>query len=202
MNEIRCPHCGKVFQVDESGYTQLLKQVRDAEFERDMAERERLLDAAHRSAVQAAETRVRAEGERALAERDGKIAQLQAQLERQGDAVNLARVTAEREAAERAARRAEEQRQQVSERDARIAELEQQRRNLLFLVCRILQAAPGYRLRPSELAVGNVGDLSCLGQETYASLLNRMERDYPARTSKEGTSQATPCCPFLCRAGK
>ena len=126
MNEIRCPHCGKVFQVDESGYAQLLKQVRDAEFERDMAERERLLDAAHKSAVQAAETRVRAEGERALAERDGKIAQLQAQLERQGDAVNLARVTAEREAAERAARRAEEQRQQVSERDARIAELEQQ----------------------------------------------------------------------------
>ncbi len=97
MNEIRCPHCGKVFQVDESGYAQLLKQVRDAEFERDMAERERLLDAAHKSAVQAAETRVRAEGERALAERDGKIAQLQAQLERKDDAVSLARATAERE---------------------------------------------------------------------------------------------------------
>ena len=126
MNEIRCPHCGKVFQVDESGYAQLLKQVRDAEFERDMAERERLLDAAHKSAVQAAETRVRAEGERALAERDGKIAQLQAQLERKDDAVSLARATAEREAAERAAKQAQELQGRLAERDAKIAALEQQ----------------------------------------------------------------------------
>ena len=126
MNEIRCPHCGKVFQVDESGYTQLLKQVRDAEFERDMAERERLLDAAHRSAVQAAETRVRAEGERALAERDGKIAQLQAQLERKDDAVSLARATAEREATERAAKQAQELQGRLAEREAKIAALEQQ----------------------------------------------------------------------------
>ena len=126
MNEIRCPHCGKVFQVDESGYAQLLKQVRDAEFERDMAERERLLDAAHRSAVQAAETRVRAEGERALAERDGKIAQLQAQLERKDDAVSLARATAEREATERAAKQAQELQGRLAEREAKIAALEQQ----------------------------------------------------------------------------
>lgn len=126
MNEIRCPHCGKVFQVDESGYAQLLKQVRDAEFERDMAERERLLDAAHKSAVQAAETRVRAEGERALAERDGKIAQLQAQLERKDDAVSLARATAEREATERAAKQAQELQGRLAERDAKIAALEQQ----------------------------------------------------------------------------
>ena len=126
MNEIRCPHCGKVFQVDESGYAQLLKQVRDAEFERDMAERERLLDAANKSAVQAAETRVRAEGERALAERDGKIAQLQAQLERKDDAVSLARATAEREATERAAKQAQELQGRLAERDAKIAALEQQ----------------------------------------------------------------------------
>ncbi len=126
MNEIRCPHCGKVFQVDESGYAQLLRQVRDAEFERDMAERERLLEEAHKSAVQAAETRVRAEGDRALAQRDNTIAQLQAQLDRQGDAVNLARVTAEREAAERAAKEARELEGRLAEREARIAALEQQ----------------------------------------------------------------------------
>ncbi|MDO5709383.1 MAG: DUF2130 domain-containing protein [Coriobacteriales bacterium] len=126
MNEIRCPHCGKVFQVDESGYAQLLRQVRDAEFERDMAERERLLEEAHKSAVQAAETRVRAEGDRALAQRDNTIAQLQAQLDRQGDAVNLARVTAERETAERAAKEARELEGRLAEREARIAALEQQ----------------------------------------------------------------------------
>ena len=84
----------------------------------------------------------------------------------------------------------------------RLAELERQRENLLSLVCRILQAAPGYKLHPSELAVETVGDLSCLGQETYAMLLNRMVREGRAHTSKVCTSQAKPYCPFLCRSEK
>ena len=59
----------------------------------------------------------------------------------------------------------------------RLEELERQRRNLLLLVCRILQGSPGYRLRPSELAVGSVGDLSCLSQESRACLYNQMVKD-------------------------
>lgn len=61
--------------------------------------------------------------------------------------------------------------------DQRLAELERQRRNLLFLVCRILQGNPGYKLHPSELAVENVGDLSVLSQEAQASLHNRMVKE-------------------------
>ena len=34
MQEIRCPHCGEVFQVDESGYAQIVQQVRDKELKR------------------------------------------------------------------------------------------------------------------------------------------------------------------------
>lgn len=67
----------------------------------------------------------------------------------------------------------------------KLAELDQQRKNLLSLVCRILQAHPGYKLRPSELAAETVGDLSCLSQEARACLHNRMERDYHVRTSIE-----------------
>ena len=40
MNELKCPNCGQVFQVDESGYSALLQQVRDAEFSKAI-ERER-----------------------------------------------------------------------------------------------------------------------------------------------------------------
>lgn len=40
MNEIKCPHCGKVFQVDESGFADIVKQVRDGEFQRELAKRE------------------------------------------------------------------------------------------------------------------------------------------------------------------
>lgn len=61
----------------------------------------------------------------------------------------------------------------------RLEELEQQRKNLLFLVCRILQAAPGYKLRPSELAPETVGDLSSLSQEAVCSLLIRMTKEDP-----------------------
>ena len=35
MNEIKCPNCGEVFQVDESGYASILKQVKDKEFEKE-----------------------------------------------------------------------------------------------------------------------------------------------------------------------
>ena len=40
MHEIKCPNCGQVFQVDESGYSQILQQVRDEQFEKELATRE------------------------------------------------------------------------------------------------------------------------------------------------------------------
>jgi hypothetical protein len=39
VNEIICPHCHKAFKVDEAGYADILKQVRDAEFEQQLHER-------------------------------------------------------------------------------------------------------------------------------------------------------------------
>ena len=41
MQEIKCPHCGKVFQVDETGYTAIVKQVRDKEFAKEVEQREK-----------------------------------------------------------------------------------------------------------------------------------------------------------------
>ena len=43
MKEIKCPNCGKVFQVDESGYAQIAQQIRDQEFARELAKREQEL---------------------------------------------------------------------------------------------------------------------------------------------------------------
>jgi hypothetical protein len=39
MNEIKCPHCGKAFKIDESSFAAILKQVRDGEFEKELHER-------------------------------------------------------------------------------------------------------------------------------------------------------------------
>lgn len=43
MQEIKCPNCGKVFQVDESEYAQILRQVRDEEFKKELEQREKEL---------------------------------------------------------------------------------------------------------------------------------------------------------------
>ena len=35
MQEIKCPNCGKTFVVDDAGYAQIVRQVRDSEFDRE-----------------------------------------------------------------------------------------------------------------------------------------------------------------------
>ena len=39
MNEIICPHCTKAFKVDEAGYADILKQVRDSAFDQQLHDR-------------------------------------------------------------------------------------------------------------------------------------------------------------------
>lgn len=41
MQEIKCPKCGEVFAVDESGYAQIVQQIRDREFEKELKRREK-----------------------------------------------------------------------------------------------------------------------------------------------------------------
>ena len=45
MQEIRCPNCGEVFQVDESGYNRIVQQIRDKEFSKELERREKELEA-------------------------------------------------------------------------------------------------------------------------------------------------------------
>ena len=52
MAEIKCPKCGTSFKVDESGYAEILKQVRNEEFSKDLAEREHLLMEKYRNQIE------------------------------------------------------------------------------------------------------------------------------------------------------
>lgn len=74
MNEIKCPHCGQVFTVDESGYAALLNQVRDHEFQRELNERVSLAEKNREQdmalAVAKAEEELRAQ----IAQRDSRLA--------------------------------------------------------------------------------------------------------------------------------
>ena len=80
MNEIICPHCSKAFKVDEAGYANILKQVRDSEFERLLHERLELADREKQAALKLAEVTLRSELQSAAADKDFKIQSLEAEL--------------------------------------------------------------------------------------------------------------------------
>ncbi len=81
MHEIICPHCKKAFKIDEAGYADILKQVRDKDFEQQLHERLELAEQDKRNAVELATTKVTSELEKATATKDAEIQGLKAQLD-------------------------------------------------------------------------------------------------------------------------
>ena len=79
MNEIMCPHCKKVFKVDEAGFADILNQVRNQEFEKELYERLELLEKDKESAVKLAEANAKNELQADVAEKDAEIARLKAE---------------------------------------------------------------------------------------------------------------------------
>ncbi len=128
MNEIKCPQCGTVFQVDETGYAKIVSQIRDSEFARELEQRERSLVEQREQAVRLAVAQERSRAQESAASSAARIAELEALLEsakREGVA-GIEALKRDQEARERAAR-AEHARvlaDAAAERDARIAELE------------------------------------------------------------------------------
>lgn len=80
MNEIICPHCGKVFQVDERGFADILRQVRTAEFDKEIAQREGMLQEQNAQAVKLAVAKAQQDAQAETAQRDARIAELETRL--------------------------------------------------------------------------------------------------------------------------
>lgn len=80
MNEIKCPHCGKVFQVDERGFADILRQVRTAEFDKEIAQREGMLQEQNAQAVKLAVAKAQQDAQAETAQRDARIAELEMRL--------------------------------------------------------------------------------------------------------------------------
>ena len=81
MNEIICPHCGKAFKVDETGYADILKQVRDKEFDAQLHERLELAEKEKSNAVELAKANLRTQLKGETQEKESTIQSLKAQLE-------------------------------------------------------------------------------------------------------------------------
>lgn len=94
MHEIICPHCHKAFKIDEAGYADILKQVRDGDFEKQLHERLELAEREKRDAIALAEANVTNALQKTAAAKDTEIQALKAQL----DAGEVARKLAVTEA--------------------------------------------------------------------------------------------------------
>ncbi len=80
MHEIICPHCGKAFKIDEAGYADILKQVRDGDFEKQLHDRLELAEQDKQSAVELAMTKAASQSQMAAAAKDVEIQELKAKL--------------------------------------------------------------------------------------------------------------------------
>ena len=133
MQEIKCPNCGEVFQVDESGYAQIAQQVRDKEFEKELSRRQQDMDAKRTSDL----TIARMEQEKIyqekltskdqqIAEKDRQIEQLQAQLTNSETEKRLAVTEAVQFKEKEGDAAVSKKEQQLAEKDQEIARLRAQ----------------------------------------------------------------------------
>jgi hypothetical protein len=115
MHEVICPHCGKAFKIDEAGYADILKQVRDSDFEQQLHDRLELAEQDKRNAIELAQAKIASEMQKAATAKDAEIQDLKARLDA-GEVARKLAVTEARSAVER-------------ERDALANELEHAKRD-------------------------------------------------------------------------
>ena len=112
MHEIKCPNCGKTFDIDEAGYADILHQVRDEAFDKALQERLALAEQDKKNAVELAETKIAGEMAREAAKKDAEVERLNAELKSSAELVQ-AKVTGELK-------------EQAAKQDAEIARLKEE----------------------------------------------------------------------------
>lgn len=80
MHEIKCPHCGELFSIDESGYADIVRQIRDETFDNALQERLVLANNERALAIELAEAKIKQESVEASSIKDAEIERLKAEL--------------------------------------------------------------------------------------------------------------------------
>lgn len=133
MQEIRCPKCNEVFQVDDSGYSQIVQQVRDKEFEKEAARRAEELEKAKNSELKILEMEYEKKLESALSEKsdditdkEKRITELEARLESMESEKQLAVANAVSEREKRFSEESSKAQKAISDKESLIKQLELQ----------------------------------------------------------------------------
>ena len=79
MQELKCPNCGKVFQVDDTGYAAIVRQVHDREFELELKRRESFFDSEKESAVSLAVAKAEASKNKTISELEREVERMKSE---------------------------------------------------------------------------------------------------------------------------
>ncbi|HAO15240.1 MAG TPA: DUF2130 domain-containing protein [Tenacibaculum sp.] len=79
MNQIKCPKCKEVFKVDEAGFANIVKQVRDKEFEQEINSRIEIAEKEKKAAIELAETKVKNDLNKQLTDKENELNTLKLQ---------------------------------------------------------------------------------------------------------------------------
>ena len=91
MNNITCPHCEQIFEIDAAGYADIAKQVRSAEFESDLHDRLEEAAERHRMEIELAKKEASEKNAKESVENERKITELQGQLKAHATEIELAK---------------------------------------------------------------------------------------------------------------
>ena len=126
MKELKCPHCGNVFTVDESDYAALLGQVKNAEFERELTRRVQELEQTQKVREQAEAVRRKAEEQAAQTQLQMQLQTLQAQVQQAEQAKQLAVAQVRQQATEAYMKKEQELAQMRTQMDAQLKAAQEQ----------------------------------------------------------------------------
>ena len=211
MQEMKCPNCGEVFQVDESGYAQLVKQVRDKEFVAEVERRKKELDERRESDLKlvrmeqdklhneelAKKELALAGKDRELADKDKEIELLKAKLEGSEIQTKLAIAKALEEKNEELAKKSTEITKLKGKLDNKETETELKEKNLkekyeeqLKNKDEQIQYYKDFKTRQSTKMVGESLEQHCLNQFNSIRMTAfpraYFEKDNDAKTGSKG----------------
>lgn len=126
MKELKCPHCGNVFTVDESDYAALLNQVKNSEFERELSRRVHELEQNQQTQRTADQARWQAEQAKHQAELQLQLQTLQSQIQQADQAKQLAVAQVRQQATEAYMRKEQELAQVKTQMDAQLKAAQEQ----------------------------------------------------------------------------
>lgn len=116
MEKLKCPHCGEQFEVDETGYAAIVKQVRDKEFVKELQRQQEAAQIDKEKTLQLAVAEADARHQESIRQKDAEIASLKATLsseqEQRASELKLTRTEAE-----------QQYQKQLFDKDAVIADL-------------------------------------------------------------------------------